>query len=53
MCVKDVFTREHSQDLNTAICEHLVRQGKLDVGERLVEVSRVDVHSWVHVHMGS
>ncbi len=38
MCVEGVLTGEHTQQLNSAICEHLVRQGKLDVGEKLVEV---------------
>ncbi len=45
MCVEGVLTGEHTQQLNSAICEHLVRQGKLDVGEKLVEVSSQSV--WV------
>ena len=38
MCVEGVFSGERSKQLNMVICEHLFRQGKLDVGERVVQV---------------
>lgn len=38
MCVEGVFTGEQGQQLNMVICEHLFRQGKLDVGEKVVQV---------------
>ena len=38
MCVEGVFSGERNKQLNMVICEHLFRQGKLDVGERLVQV---------------
>ena len=39
MCVDDVFTGEHARQLNMVICEHLFRQGKLEVAERIVKVT--------------
>ena len=38
MCVEGVFSGERGKQLNMVICEHLFRQGKLDVGERVVQV---------------
>jgi len=38
MCVEGVFSGERAKQLNMVICEHLFRQGKLDVGERVVQV---------------
>ena len=38
MCVEGVFTGEQGQQLNMVVCEHLFRQGKLDVGEKVVQV---------------
>ena len=39
MCVEGVFSGEHAKQLNMVICEHLFRQGKLDVAERIVKVN--------------
>ena len=39
MCVDGGFSVQPSRDLNMVICEHLFRQGKLEVGEALVQVS--------------
>ena len=38
MCVEGVFSGEHAKQLNMVICEHLFRQGKLDVAEKIVKV---------------
>ena len=38
MCVDGAFSAQPSRDLNLVICEHLFRQGKLEVGEALVQV---------------
>lgn len=45
MCVEGVFTGEHAKQLNMVICEHLFRQGKLDVAERIVKVSNKHVYA--------
>ena len=41
MCVEGVFSGEHIKQLNMVICEHLFRQGKLDVAERIVKVQQL------------
>ena len=38
MCVDGAFSGQPCQDMNMVICEHLFRQGKLEVGEALVQV---------------
>jgi len=38
MCVEGVFSGDRGRQLNMVICEHLFRQGKLDVGERVIQV---------------
>lgn len=40
MCVEGIYSGdETSKQLNTVICEHLFRQGKLEIGERVMKVS--------------
>ncbi len=37
--VEGVLSDEsHSRELDAAICEHLFRQGRLDIGEMIIEV---------------
>ena len=38
MCVDEAFSGQPCHQLNLVICEHLFRQGKLEVGEALVQV---------------
>lgn len=41
MCVDGVYSGEEpAKQLNTVICEHLFRQGKLEIGERVMKVSQ-------------
>ena len=44
MCVDGVYAGEESvKKLNTVICEHLFRQGKLEIGERVMKVSSTNM----------
>ena len=38
MSVDGAFSGQPCQDMNMVICEHLFRQGKMEVGEALVKV---------------
>ena len=39
MCVDGVYSgNESTKQLNTVICEHLFRQGKLEIGEKVAKV---------------
>ncbi len=40
MCVGGVYSEDESthQHLNTVICEHLFRQGRLEIGEQIMKV---------------
>jgi hypothetical protein len=58
MCVDGVYSGEESlKQLNTVICEHLFRQGKLEIGERVMKVSVLVMHGtlltaiWLDGHL--
>ena len=54
MCVEGVFTGDQGEQLNMVICEHLFRQGKLDVGERVVQVySYIPFHHMLAEHVST
>ena len=36
-----VFDAENSSLLNEVLCEHLLRQGRLDIAEQLIEVRQM------------
>ena len=42
MCVDGVFSGPPCQELNKVVCEHLFRQGKMEVGEALMEVCQLE-----------
>lgn len=48
MSVDDAFSGQPCQELNKVICEHLFRQGKMDVGESLMKVCVLCVLSVGH-----
>ena len=52
--MRDTFSEENSVQLSKAICEHLLREGRMDVAETLINVSyassSVGIYvSFVHV----
>lgn len=38
-----MFSEDHTHLLNRAICEHLLREGQMDIAETLINVSHVIV----------
>ena len=49
--MRDTFSEENSVQLSKAICEHLLREGRMDVAETLINVSYAPSSVGIHVSL--